>query len=92
MADPQEEDFGLVEKPAGTPRAIPEDILRFALDKSFQLRVLKLFLIAITGTIGLDMAYRYMFGSDIIDMVLRVIVPVFTFVLGVGTQIRSKSD
>lgn len=81
------EDFGRVETPAGIPHAMRSRAWIAALDRRFQLNVLILFCVAVFVSALLDGAARLLFSDTILDSLLRVIVPVFTFVLGIGIKI-----
>lgn len=82
------EDFGSVDSPAALPHALRTRAWLAALDRRFQFNVLVLFVFAVFMSALLDGLSRYLFHDGILDALLRVIVPVFTFVLGIGIKLE----
>jgi hypothetical protein len=79
--------FGSAPDPASTPHTA--STLWAVQERRFQLSVLILFVASVGVTVLLDMIHENLFhtNANILDTVLRAIVPVFTFVLGIGIKL-----
>ena len=59
---------------------------RVKFDKNFQLSVLAILIATVALLMGYDLLVTFFGGSSHFQTVLTVIMPVFTFLLGMGTQ------
>ena len=93
-----EEDFGSGgrdEQPEPTAIALAKqrlaaEMARVRFDKNFQLTILTILIISVGILLGYDFVISIYNGTSHFQTVLTVIMPVFTFLLGMGTQSREK--
>jgi hypothetical protein len=90
MVDIREIDFNGVDEAASDPRGEREHLRIMAqIDKTFQIWVLLIFVVSTLLIFILDGIYFYFVRESLFIKIMAITTPVFTLVLGIGTNVRS---
>lgn len=84
-------DFGAVERASEAPtfkERHEAEMIRLRFDKSFQLTVLKIFLVTIALLVVYDAAAVHYSLDSRFSTILSVVTPIFSFLIGMGTQVE----
>jgi hypothetical protein len=91
MSDQPEIDFERVDQAASDPHGEREHLrIMVQIDKRFQIQVLAIFVLSTLVLLLLDILYARIVGDSIFLKTMAVITPIFTLVLGIGTNVRSS--
>jgi hypothetical protein len=80
-----DDDFGASETATSSPVILDPD-RRYYFDKTFQLKIFYWFLGTMLVVVIIETGFRLWMKDTIMGAVLPVVVPVFTFLLGMGSR------
>jgi hypothetical protein len=86
----QPDDYGAVYAESNEPQRQREHArLLLQIDKTFQIKVLLIFVATVLALVALDIVYIHIVERSIFLPTMQIITPIFTFILGIGTNVKS---